>query len=155
VTDDARQASSAEVTGALGPNRAMANLRTTSRFDFQMDVCKDFKETGYCGFGDSCKFLHDRSDYKTGWELEREWNKQQRKQEIERIEATRKNPDEKQQPTDEKEFCTACKNIWADCSSPSCVTSCGHYFCEQCFLSTSVVTCVSCRKPTHGIFNAV
>ncbi len=29
---------------------------------------------GYCGFGDSCKFLHDRSDYKHGWQLEREWN---------------------------------------------------------------------------------
>lgn len=22
---------------------------------------------------DSCKFLHDRSDYKSGWQLEREW----------------------------------------------------------------------------------
>jgi RING finger protein 113A len=22
---------------------------------------------------DTCKFLHDRSDYKTGWQLEREW----------------------------------------------------------------------------------
>ena len=31
---------------------------------------------GYCGFGDSCKFLHDRSDYKHGWQLEREWNEQ-------------------------------------------------------------------------------
>jgi len=29
---------------------------------------------GYCGFGDSCKFLHDRSDYKHGWQLEQEWN---------------------------------------------------------------------------------
>ena len=31
---------------------------------------------GFCGFGDSCKFLHDRSDYKHGWQLEREWNDQ-------------------------------------------------------------------------------
>ncbi len=31
---------------------------------------------GYCGFGDSCKFLHDRSDYKHGWQLEQEWNEQ-------------------------------------------------------------------------------
>ena len=31
---------------------------------------------GYCGFGDSCKFLHDRSDYKHGWQIEREWNEQ-------------------------------------------------------------------------------
>jgi hypothetical protein len=33
-----------------------------------------FLRLGYCGFGDSCKFLHDRSDYKYGWQLEREWN---------------------------------------------------------------------------------
>lgn len=44
------------------------------RWDYQPDICKDYKETGFCGFGDSCKFLHDRSDYKHGWQLEREWN---------------------------------------------------------------------------------
>ncbi len=35
-----------------------------------------FDLLGYCGFGDSCKFLHDRSDYKYGWQLEQEWNQQ-------------------------------------------------------------------------------
>lgn len=45
----------------------------SSRFDYQPDLCKDWKETGYCGFGDSCKFMHDRGDYKAGWELERDW----------------------------------------------------------------------------------
>ncbi|KAJ8970903.1 hypothetical protein NQ317_009055 [Molorchus minor] len=57
-----------------GPIRAPANLRATVRWDYQPDICKDYKETGFCGFGDSCKFLHDRSDYKHGWQLEREWN---------------------------------------------------------------------------------
>ncbi|CAD0206806.1 unnamed protein product [Chrysodeixis includens] len=55
-----------------GPIRAPANLRATVRWDYQPDICKDYKETGFCGFGDSCKFLHDRSDYKHGWQLERE-----------------------------------------------------------------------------------
>lgn len=55
-----------------GPIRAPANIRTTVRWDYQPDICKDYKETGYCGFGDSCKFLHDRSDYKLGWQLERD-----------------------------------------------------------------------------------
>jgi hypothetical protein len=41
------------------------------RFDYQPDICKDYKETGFCSYGDSCKFLHDRGDYKSGWELER------------------------------------------------------------------------------------
>lgn len=25
----------------------------------------------YCGYGDACKFMHDRGDYKSGWELDR------------------------------------------------------------------------------------
>ncbi len=49
-----------------GPIRAPSNLRATVRWDYQPDICKDYKETGYCGFGDSCKFMHDRSDYKHG-----------------------------------------------------------------------------------------
>lgn len=55
-----------------GPIRAPAHLRATVRWDYQPDICKDYKETGFCGFGDSCKFLHDRSDYKAGWQLEQD-----------------------------------------------------------------------------------
>ena len=55
-----------------GPARAPIHYRATSRFDYQPDVCKDFKDTGYCGYGDACKFLHDRSDYKTGWQIEKD-----------------------------------------------------------------------------------
>ena len=61
-----------------GPIRAPAHLRATVRWDYQPDICKDYKETGYCGFGDSCKFLHDRSDYKAGWQLEMDYAAQQR-----------------------------------------------------------------------------
>ena len=46
-------------------------VRTTIRIDYQPDICKDYKETGFCSYGDSCKFLHDRGDYKAGWELDR------------------------------------------------------------------------------------
>lgn len=51
-------------TGSHGPIRASLHIRSSIRFDYQPDICKDYKETGYCGFGDSCKFLHDRGDYK-------------------------------------------------------------------------------------------
>lgn len=58
-------------TGSHGPLRANVTVRAISRFDYQPDICKDYKETGFCGYGDACKFLHDRSDYKSGWEMER------------------------------------------------------------------------------------
>lgn len=57
-----------------GPIRAPEHLRATVRWDYQPDICKDYKETGFCGFGDSCKFLHDRTDYKAGWQLEQEYS---------------------------------------------------------------------------------
>jgi hypothetical protein len=44
------------------------------RIDHEPCICKDYKETGFCGFGDSCKFIHDRGDYKMGWQIEREFD---------------------------------------------------------------------------------
>ena len=58
-------------TGIHGPLRANVHARMSVRFDYQPDICKDYKETGFCGYGDACKFVHDRSDYKSGWEMER------------------------------------------------------------------------------------
>lgn len=66
--------------GAHGPLRASTNVRMTVRVDYQPDICKDYKETGYCGFGDACKFLHDRGDYKAGYELDREWEEKQKRE---------------------------------------------------------------------------
>ena len=57
--------------GMHGPLRANVHARVSCRFDYQPDICKDYKETGFCGYGDACKFVHDRSDYKGGWEIER------------------------------------------------------------------------------------
>ena len=64
--DTAQGNASSGIARAKGPMRAPSNLRATVRWDYQPDICKDYKETGYCGFGDSCKFMHDRSDYKHG-----------------------------------------------------------------------------------------
>ena len=30
-------------------------------------------------FSDSCKFMHDRGDYKAGWQIEREWDEEQKR----------------------------------------------------------------------------
>ena len=46
------------------PMRAPTNIRSTTRWNDQPDICEDYKETGFCGFGEGCKFLHDRTDYR-------------------------------------------------------------------------------------------
>jgi RING finger protein 113A len=37
----------AKRSGTQGPIRAPAFIRTTSRFDYQPNICKDYKETGF------------------------------------------------------------------------------------------------------------
>ena len=39
-----------------GPIRAPEHLRATVRWDYQPDICKDYKETGFCGFGGKVQF---------------------------------------------------------------------------------------------------
>ena len=45
-------------------------------------MCKDFYETGHCSFGDTCIFIHDRSDYKPGWLLDQEFEQEQKKKQL-------------------------------------------------------------------------
>ncbi|XP_050558724.1 E3 ubiquitin-protein ligase RNF113A [Spodoptera frugiperda] len=126
-----------------GPIRAPANLRATVRWDYQPDICKDYKETGFCGFGDSCKFLHDRSDYKHGWQLERE--------ETEGA-APAGDSDYEVDSDDELPFrCFICRNSFTD----PVVTKCKHYFCEKCALENYKKTtrCFICNAQTSGMFN--
>ncbi|CAM9424612.1 unnamed protein product, partial [Laminaria digitata] len=79
IKKDEAQIGGNKHTGTQGPIRAPTFLRATCRFDYQPDICKDYKETGFCGFGDSCKFLHDRADYKSGWAMEQEFEAKEKK----------------------------------------------------------------------------
>jgi RING finger protein 113A len=140
-----------------GPARAPVHYRATSRFDYQPDVCKDFKDTGYCGYGDACKFLHDRSDYKTGWQLEKDWEEQQRKQKHDAALAALGEDDAPKKVADDglPFACLICREPWDKKSSPI-VTKCEHYFCEKCALAHFQKTwrCFVCAEQTGGIFNA-
>lgn len=40
-----------------------AHIKQNFVTDYQRDVCKDFLKHGYCGFGDTCKFIHVRDEY--------------------------------------------------------------------------------------------
>ncbi|GAW82648.1 hypothetical protein, conserved [Plasmodium gonderi] len=78
-------------TGLYGPIRnSGANVRMTLRIDYEPCICKDYKETGYCGFGDTCIYLHDRSDYKSGWKIEQEYEEKRKRNEALRKEKLEK-----------------------------------------------------------------
>lgn len=145
--------------GAHGPLRASAHIRTTARFDYQPDICKDYKETGYCGFGDACKFMHDRGDYKSGWVLEKEWEEKEKARKRALAMGEGKDSDDEDgnggaDSDDENELpfaCFICRKSFED----PVVTKCKHYFCEHCALKhhSKNKKCFVCNQPTMGIFN--
>lgn len=124
--------------GSHGPLRASAHIRASTRFDYQPDICKDYKETGYCGYGDSCKFMHDRGDYKSGWQLEKEWEEAEkvRKRNLalgEGGDADDGGADQSDEDEDDDSLpfaCFICRQPFVD----PVVTKCKHYFCEHCAL---------------------
>lgn len=121
-------------------------IKSTIRTDYQPDICKDYKETGFCGFGDSCKFLHDRSDYKHGWQIDQEYAKGLYKEE----------DDDKYLIKDDEEDdndgippeCVICNEPYKD----PIVTKCKHFFCGNCAEKECSDKCFSCDKATSGIF---
>ncbi|CCK69691.1 U2-type spliceosomal complex subunit CWC24 KNAG_0C05930 [Huiozyma naganishii CBS 8797] len=124
-----------------------ANLKNTILVDYQPDICKDFKQTGYCGYGDSCKFLHSRDDFKAGWKLNQDWKIEDTEDNDEASEGTlrgRKHLDLEKIPFK----CVICKQ---DYKSPI-VTNCEHYFCRECFFKRTHTDskCFICGKETNG-----
>jgi RING finger protein 113A len=146
-----------------GPIRAATNIRTTVQFDYQPDVCKDYKETGFCGFGDTCIYLHDRGDTLSGWQIEKQWEDQQKKlkeqQEKEMINFT--SGSEPAADDNEKTAsihdgipfaCHVCRDFFKN----PVVTNCMHYFCERCIMDhvrTQSEGCPVCGKDTGSVFN--
>ncbi|KAK3520234.1 hypothetical protein QTP70_019705 [Hemibagrus guttatus] len=128
-----------------GPIRAPEHLRATVRWDYQPDICKDYKETGFCGFGDSCKFLHDRSDYKHGWQIERE---------LEEGRYGANDEENYEVSSDEEDLpfkCFICRETFKN----PIITKCRHYFCEACALQhyRKSKRCYVCNQQTNGVFN--
>jgi len=127
----------------VGPQKSTSTIRTVTVVDYQPDVCKDYKETGYCGFGDTCKFLHDRGTYLQGWQLDK-------------IAADPKNNKAaaEESDTDDEDIpwaCYICRKPYTD----PVVTRCQHYFCSACAIKRFAKTpkCAACNAPTAGIFN--
>uniref|UniRef100_A0A7S3L9B2 RING-type E3 ubiquitin transferase n=1 Tax=Amphora coffeiformis TaxID=265554 RepID=A0A7S3L9B2_9STRA len=146
-----------------GPIKAATNVRVTARFDYQPDICKDYKETGFCGFGDTCIYLHDRGDQLSGWQLEEKWQEEQRlkkeKQEkqlndfLEKASSGKAADSVTTVSDDGLPFaCHLCRNAFDD----PVITACQHYFCEKCIMShvrNHSDACPICGKETHRVFN--
>lgn len=150
-------------SGTKGPIRAPQFVRNTCRFDYQPDVCKDYKDTGFCGYGDSCKFAHDRGDYKTGWQLEAEWQRQKEKKKArEMLGKFGEDSDEERERDkfrvgtndDDLPFaCHLCRGAFRDPMR----TTCDHYFCANCaqaHFRDKSTRCPICEKQTYGMLNA-
>ncbi|KAJ1724041.1 RNA-splicing factor [Coemansia erecta] len=141
-----------------GPFKAPTNVRSTSVFDYQPNVCKDYKETGYCGYGDSCIFLHDRGTYKTGWQLEKEFEEAQAGVQRDNSKLWKVGDDDNSGSTggsktksEELPFaCLICRNPFKQ----PVMTKCQHYFCEACALQNYKKTpkCFACGAATNGVF---
>lgn len=145
-------------TKQFGPIKAPTNVRTVTYMDYAPDVCKDYKLTGYCGFGDSCKFSHMREDYKQGWELDRDWDVSTKGKNVagkvvsQRAEKTGDNEDDDEEELENIPFaCIICKKPYQN----PIITKCGHYFCEACALQRyrKNPSCAACGAGTGGVFN--
>lgn len=156
IEQDAKDARIKKQKKSFGPQVAPKHIKTSVTVDYQPDVCKDYKETGFCGFGDACKFLHDRTNYKSGWQVEKDWQTRQK----ERREAIMRgeDPDVEKEETkvdkDDDGLPFACHICREEFKKPV-VTLCEHYFCEQCALKRMEkdTTCAICKTPLRGILN--
>ncbi|TQS32986.1 hypothetical protein Golomagni_06684, partial [Golovinomyces magnicellulatus] len=146
----------------VGPIKAATNIRTITVTDFAPDVCKDYKQTGFCGFGDNCKYLHAREDYKQGWQLDKEWeNVAKGKKNMGGTVVANANRDQGDEDESDEEDallanipfkCIICRESYKE---PT-VTRCGHYFCERCALKRyrKDPNCAACGAGTNGVFNS-
>lgn len=151
-------------TRQVGPMKAASNIRTITVTDYAPDVCKDYKQTGFCGFGDNCKFLHAREDYAAGWKLDREWemsNKGKKPGGTVVASANRSGAETAEEKAEKADMallekipfaCIICKKGY----KTPVQTKCGHYFCEGCALSRNRrdPTCAACGEKTNGVFKA-
>lgn len=144
----------------VGPVKSSGNVRTITVTDFAPDVCKDYKTTGFCGFGDNCKYLHAREDYKQGWQLDRDWeiNSKGKKQTGTTVASANRNATSTLDDENDEALlesipfaCVICKKSYTN----PIVTKCGHYFCEACALKRyrKDPSCAACGSGTSGVFN--
>lgn len=96
--------------------------------------------------------MHDRGDYKTGWQLEQEWEEAQRnKSTFGSTDPNKYAVSDEDDSDEELPFaCLLCRKEFKD----PVVTKCGHYFCEKCAIDHQRTSpkCYACGASTGGVF---
>ncbi|MEN2497511.1 MAG: hypothetical protein MHMPM18_001885 [Marteilia pararefringens] len=139
-------------------------IRQTTVWDYKLDICKDHKETGYCGYGDSCKFIHDRSDYKPGWLIEKEFEDAKKGDAFDEEDGDENKYLVSSSESEEQLICEICnQDLYTDINDDSnnnrtaakqvVSTRCQHLFHEDCILKYFRCTtkCKVCRSETSGM----
>ncbi|KAL9687019.1 hypothetical protein QQ045_031415 [Rhodiola kirilowii] len=104
---------------------------------FQFESSKEIQRLGIV---DMERFLqvyaHDRGDYKSRWQMEREWDEAEKERKRKLALKALNSDDEEDEPSDEDDedglpfACFICRKSFVD----PVVTTCKHYFCEHCAL---------------------
>lgn len=116
------------------------SIEATAVVDYQPDVCKDFWLTGYCGYGDTCKFLHIRDELRQTAPVTKDW----------------KVDDKKKVESEKKRDLTVCAICQQKYTAPV-MAECRHIFCKRCFRLRFAKdkTCVVCGQETAGVVKPV
>lgn len=143
----------------IGPIRGSQHIRISARFDYQPDICRDFFDTGYCGWGDNCKYAHIRysewSMHKDGafWDTEKQWQEEQRKKKLGLDKLEEEEKKQQAELADGIPFaCHMCRKSFDD----PVETNCKHYFCFKCIMdryNANDKTCPICSAKLSGVFN--
>lgn len=134
-------------------NRLKKHFKNPIDIDYNPSRCKDFHESGYCSWGPSCIYAHDRTSYKRGWELDKEWEDKQKEIKEKGIRSfinKKDKEEEKKEVNFEDSSCGICKQSKEDFVK----TECGHVFCEECILKhySKHKSCFLCKKKIKGNF---